>query len=84
MFEAYTNITFDGGLSIDFSTPVGSRGGVAVPYPSCGGILRLHEVEGRCKDVVLDIQAASNQTGDIEVEGLVGGDWQLRFHCAGS
>jgi hypothetical protein len=31
----------------------------------------------------LDIQDASNQTGDIVVEGLVGGDWQLRFNCAG-
>ncbi|KAI4731507.1 bacterial alpha-L-rhamnosidase domain-containing protein [Aureobasidium sp. EXF-10728] len=81
-FEVYTNLTSDGGVSMDFSTPVGSRGGVAVPYPSCAGILRLHEVKGRCKDVVLDIRASADQTGDIEVEGLVGGDWQLRFSCA--
>ncbi|KAG9848561.1 bacterial alpha-L-rhamnosidase domain-containing protein, partial [Aureobasidium melanogenum] len=84
-FEVFTNVTSNGSISMDFSTPVGTRGGVAVPYPSCAGIMRLHEVQGRCKDVVFDIQAAANQTGDIEVEGLVGGDWQLRFSCgAGS
>jgi hypothetical protein len=84
-FEVYTNVTSNGSISMDFSTPVGTRGGVAVPYPSCAGIMRLHEMQGRCKDVVLDIQTAANQTGDIEVEGLVGGDWELRFGCgAGS
>ncbi|KAH0356315.1 bacterial alpha-L-rhamnosidase domain-containing protein, partial [Aureobasidium melanogenum] len=84
-FEVFTNVTSNGSISMDFSTPVGTRGGVAVPYPSCAGIMRLHEVQGRCKDVVFDIQTAANQTGDIEVEGLVGGDWQLRFSCgAGS
>ncbi|KAG9755462.1 bacterial alpha-L-rhamnosidase domain-containing protein, partial [Aureobasidium melanogenum] len=84
-FEVYTNVTSNGSISMDFSTPVGTRGGVAVPYPSCAGTMRLHEVQGRCKDVVLDIQTAANQTGDIEVEGLVGGDWEVRFGCgAGS
>ncbi|KAG9696044.1 bacterial alpha-L-rhamnosidase domain-containing protein, partial [Aureobasidium melanogenum] len=84
-FEAFTNVTSNGSISMDFSTPVGTTGGVGIPYPSCAGIMRLHEVQGRCKDVIFDIQAAANQTGDIEVEGLVGGDWQLRFSCgAGS
>lgn len=81
-FEAWTNVTDAGALSIDFSTPVGTKGGVAVPYPACAGILTLHEIEGRCRDVTVDVQAAADQTGDIEIEGLVGGDWQLRFSCA--
>ncbi|KAH0083736.1 bacterial alpha-L-rhamnosidase domain-containing protein, partial [Aureobasidium melanogenum] len=46
-FEVFTNVTFNGSISMDFSTPVGTRGGVAVPYPSCAGIMRLHEVQGR-------------------------------------
>jgi len=81
-FEVFTNVTGNGDVSIDFSTPVGTSGGVAVPYPSCAGIMTIHERNRRCKDVILDVQAAEDQNGDIEVEGLIGGDWELRFSCA--
>ncbi|THX36416.1 bacterial alpha-L-rhamnosidase domain-containing protein [Aureobasidium pullulans] len=81
-FEVFTNVTGNGDVSTDFSTPVGTSGGVAVPYPPCAGIMTIHEVKGRCKDVILDVQAAEDRNGDIEVEGLIGGDWELRFSCA--
>ena len=81
-FEAYTNATAAGDLSIDFTTPQGTTGAVAVGYPQCGGILTLTEMKGRCESVTVDVEKRANATGDIEVDGLVGGEWQVRFECS--
>jgi len=81
-FSAQTNATASAGLNIDFSAPAGTSGVVSVPYPSCGGSLTLDEVNGACSSVTVDVIKAASPSGNIEIDGLQGGQWQLRFTCS--
>lgn len=82
VFSATTTVDGHGGISIHFSAPAGTMGGVSVPYPACSGQMTLREVNGKCEDVVVDVVAQENVSGRIEIEGLVGGDWEVRFSCS--
>lgn len=77
-----TTADAEGGMSVDFLAPAGTMGGVSVPYPNCAGTMTLHETNGACGDVVLVVLENSDAQGRIEVDGLIGGDWQLRFSCS--
>lgn len=81
IFSAQTNATGKGDVSINFATPLGTSGVVSVPYPACAGTLTLIEVSGACEDVTVDVLAESTPSGNIEIDGLDGGEWQLRFTC---
>jgi len=81
-FAAQTNVTANGGINIDFSTPADTTGVVAIPFPGCSGVMTLEEVNGACEGVTVDVVGEQEPTGDIEVDGLSGGDWQLRFQCS--
>jgi len=81
-YSAQTNATSAGDISIDFSAPAGTSGVVAVPYPACDGTLTLDEVNGACESVTVDVVREQTPMGDIEIDGLAGGDWQLRFTCS--
>lgn len=82
-FSAQTNVTAKGDVSIDFSAPVGTMGVVGVPYPICAGVLVLSEVNGACEGVTVDVLEEADPSGSIEIDGLQGGDWELRFTCGG-
>ena len=81
-FSATTTMDANGEMSMDFSAPSGTMGAVSVPYPACSGQMTLREVNGKCEDVVVDVVAQENASGRIEVEGLVGGNWEVRFSCS--
>lgn len=85
MFSAHTNASADVGVTgIDFSAPVGTTGSVSLPYPACAGTVRLVEVNGASEPVTLEVAAAEEGTSmsaSVEIGGLAGGDWQLRYSC---
>ncbi|PSN71709.1 bacterial alpha-L-rhamnosidase domain-containing protein [Corynespora cassiicola Philippines] len=78
-FSAKTQLT-DGGLEIEFETPEGTSGEVKMPAMSCAGNILLHEVNGRCEDVAVDVAEAN--AGPVAVAGVKGGKWKATFTCA--
>lgn len=84
VFSAATNASAEVGVTgVDFSAPVGTVGGVSLPYPSCAGTVTLVEVNGAREDVVVDVLPKEGAGGGtVEIDGLQGGDWQLRFSCS--
>ncbi|KAL2355302.1 bacterial alpha-L-rhamnosidase domain-containing protein [Cryomyces antarcticus] len=83
MFAAQTNVTASGGMRMSFEAPVGTMGAVSVPYPSCSGKMLLHEVNGASGDLEVDVVAEKGTpTGNIEIDGLEGGQWELDFSCS--
>ncbi|KAG8626283.1 hypothetical protein KVT40_005228 [Elsinoe batatas] len=80
-FAAQTNATGDGGLSTDFSTPDGTAGSVAIPYPSCDGLLTLTRQGEQEACVTVEVKGQSQAKGNLEVAGIDGGSYRMVFEC---
>jgi hypothetical protein len=77
-YEAKTR-TWDGGLTLEFETPVATTGEVTVPV-SCKGRIVLRQVDGRCEDVTVEVEDAD--VGSVSVAGVVGGKWNATLMCS--
>lgn len=80
-FSAQTNATGNGGLSTDFSTPEGTEGSVAIPYPSCSGVMTLTKQGEEEPCVTVDVVSRSDPSGNVEVAGVEGGSYRMVFEC---
>ncbi|KAF2226503.1 Six-hairpin glycosidase-like protein [Elsinoe ampelina] len=80
-FAAQTNATGNGGLSTDFSTPDGTEGSVAIPYPSCDGLLTLTRQVEHEACVTVEVKGQSQAKGNLEVAGIDGGLYRMVFEC---
>ncbi|KAH7384304.1 Six-hairpin glycosidase-like protein [Phaeosphaeria sp. MPI-PUGE-AT-0046c] len=78
LFEARTEVG-DGRVEMEIETPVGTKGEVVVPLLGCRGRVVMQEVEGRCEDVVVEVEKA--ELGSVRAGGIEGGKWKVSFAC---
>lgn len=79
LFEARTKIG-GGKVDMEIETPVGTKGEVTVPLLGCRGRVVMQETEGKCEDIVLEIDNA--ELGSVSVGDVQGGKWKISFACA--
>lgn len=78
LFEVKVEVG-DGGLEMEIEAPEGTVGEVEIPLLGCMGNVVMQEVEGRCEDIVVEVEndeLASVSVGDVE-----GGKWKVSFVC---
>jgi hypothetical protein len=78
-FEAKTVVAENGDLSIDFETPKGTTGSISIEKPARNGQLTLHARQGSSADVVVDVIAEQDRNGTVEITGVAGGSYEVRF-----
>jgi hypothetical protein len=77
-FESKVEVT-DGGMSMEFETPVGTMGEVVVPVV-CEGNVTLHSVDGRFGDAVVLVK--DEGVWDVAMDGVGGGKWAVSVMCS--
>ncbi|OCL13068.1 glycoside hydrolase family 78 protein, partial [Glonium stellatum] len=77
IFAAKTAVDGKGGLKMEFEAPAGTMREVAVPHLASTGKITLHETNGACEDVVVEV--AAENVGSVDIRGLIGGRWQSKF-----
>ncbi|KAF2107879.1 Six-hairpin glycosidase-like protein [Lophiotrema nucula] len=78
-YSAKTQIN-DSGFEIDFEAPAGTTGEAKFPVLSCTGSILMHEVNGQCEDVLLEVTEAN--VDGIAVANVPGGQWTVKATCA--
>ncbi|KAF2099876.1 alpha-L-rhamnosidase [Rhizodiscina lignyota] len=81
LFSATTNLTSDGGISMEFEAPAGTSGSVNVPHPGCSGLLTLQCQQGGGPSAQFDV-VAQEGVGRFVIEGLTGGRYTLNHTCS--
>jgi len=78
-FAVSAEMVEGGALNMNFSAPQGTTGDLSVPYPKSGGRITLREVSGAYGVIVMEITGSPGPGERIEVQGLEGGEWEVRF-----
>lgn len=74
-FSSNVKAAGDGGLTIEFSAPTGTSGVISVEHPGKAGKLRIHDVDCKSGDIV--VQFAAGETGRVETHNVSGGTYKI-------
>lgn len=77
--------TKNGGKTYSFElvTPAGTSGQVVLEYPGCAGTVVAKDKDGKMADVSVNVGAAEQETGKVDMGTLQGGSWTMTFECCG-
>jgi hypothetical protein len=78
VFKAKTEVG-EKSVGMEFEAPVGTSGEVRVPVLGCKGRVVMSEEEGRCGDVVVEVEAGD--VGGVTVTEVQGGKWKVELTC---
>jgi hypothetical protein len=78
VFKARTEVG-EKSVGMEFEAPVGTSGEVRVQVLRCKGRVVMSEEEGRCGDIVVEVEAGD--VGGVTVAEVQGGKWKVEFTC---